>query len=356
MYLLCLALLSEGYLCHVYMDPKRPVWAPLWNMAFNQGGPVPDYIYKWSEVEPEGVYRISGYRGTCRFVEVSEWVRRIMATSVAETKPAPGQYDLDDLTIGEDGYFSVIMSAKRPEGYDGDWWELHAETGALMMRSCSTDWRHEIDPRVAIERLDPVAPSTPEEIAERFAELPAWIEGMVCMMTDLARWYHNNFPINGLKVSPMGAATGGLTNQFYYDGSYVLEDDEALIIETELPRECRYWQMLVADDRFCTVDWFNRQSSFNDKTARIDTDGKLRAVISKQDPGVINWLDKADNAWGIIQMRFNKASDSPVPTAIKCKVADVRRHLPADTPVIDAEQRRKLLAERREGAQLRRFW
>ena len=92
-----------------------------------------------------------------------------------------------------------------------------------------------------------------------------------------------------------------------------VDDDEALVIETELPKRCRYWQLLVADDRFSTIDWVNRQSSLNDSQARVDSDGRLRAVISRRDPGVPNWLDKADVPWGVIQMRWNKASDHPDP-------------------------------------------
>jgi hypothetical protein len=37
-----------------------------------------------------------------------------------------------------------------------------------------------------------------------------------------------------------------------------------------------------------------RLSCLNDAQAQVDGDGVLRAVISKQDPGVHNWLDKAD--------------------------------------------------------------
>ena len=36
---LALSILSEGYLCRVYTDAKRPVFMPLWNYAYNQGGP-----------------------------------------------------------------------------------------------------------------------------------------------------------------------------------------------------------------------------------------------------------------------------------------------------------------------------
>ena len=69
-----------------------------------------------------------------------------------------------------------------------------------------------------------------------------------------------------------------------------------------------------------------------------------------------NWLDKADYPWGIIQMRWNLASEYPDPTIKKVPFADVRRHLPEDTPVVTPGERREQLRVRREGAQLRRIW
>ena len=56
---LALSILAEGYLCHVYTDVRRPVFMPLWNYAFNQGGPDPDYVYSTMEVDPAGAYEIS---------------------------------------------------------------------------------------------------------------------------------------------------------------------------------------------------------------------------------------------------------------------------------------------------------
>jgi hypothetical protein len=94
----------------------------------------------------------------------------------------------------------------------------------------------------------------------------------------------------------------------------------------------------------------------NDAQAHIDSDGKFRAVISRLDPGVPNWLDKADYPWGVIQMRWNHASDYPDPTIKKVPFAQIREHLPTDTPVVTAAQRREDLRHRRESAQLRRIW
>ena len=51
---LALSILAEGYLCRVYTDVRRPVFMPLWNYAFNQGGPDPDYVYSTVEIDPKG--------------------------------------------------------------------------------------------------------------------------------------------------------------------------------------------------------------------------------------------------------------------------------------------------------------
>lgn len=171
---------------------------------------------------------------------------------------------------------------------------------------------------------------------------------------DLVRYYREHHGVNTLLRSTKIVSLGGLPQQAYYDGIHEISDDETLIIETDLPGECRYWQALVADDRFCTVDWVNRQSSLNDTQAHIDSDGRFRAVVSARDPGVPNWLDKANLPWGIIQLRWNRASDHPDPTMRKVPLAEIRRHLPDDTPVVSAEERDRLLALRRQGAQYRR--
>jgi hypothetical protein len=210
---------------------------------------------------------------------------------------------------------------------------------------------------VAIERLDDSGSDMPaEEIARRFSEMAAWIEGMIDFDMQLVRYYREHHGVNTLLRSSKVDTIGGLPKQAYYDGIHEIDDDEALVIETALPEECRYWQALVADDRFCTVDWVNRLSSVNDSQAHIDCDGKFRAVVSRRDPGVPNWLDKADYPWGVIQMRWNRATDYPDPTIKKVRFSDVRAHVPVDTPVVTPAERQEQLRSRREAAQLRRIW
>jgi hypothetical protein len=297
---LALSILAEGYLCRVYTDARRPVFMPLWNYAFNQGGPDPDFVYSTVEIDPRGVYRISGFRGTSRFVELQQQSYDMLTPALMQGggggAPLQAAHDLDDLAFDADGWFSVVLSAERPAGHRGDWWRLDEQTVRLLMRRCSCDWTHEVDARVAIERLDDNgADMAPEEIARRFSDLAAWIEGTIRFDMNLVRYYREHHGVNTFLRSTKIDEMGGLPKQAYYDGIHEIDDDEALILETPLPSRCRYWQALVADDRFCTVDWVNRQSSLNDAQAHIDSDGWFRAVISKRDPGVPNWLDKADH-------------------------------------------------------------
>jgi hypothetical protein len=356
---LVLSILASGYLCHVYTDARRPVFMPLWNYAFNQGGPNPDFVYSSAEIDPSGAYEISGYRGTVRFVDITQGESAFMSRAMANDQRRQLQttYGLDDLRLDDDGYFSVVLSATRPDGYSGDWWSLDPRATWLLMRRCSCDWNREVDARVAINRLDQEGEDMPaDEIARRFSELTAWIDGTIGFDMARVRYYREHHGLNTLLRSAIIDAQGGLEGQVYYDGIHEITDSEALIVETALPQQCRYWQILVADDRFATVDWVNRQSSLNDTQAHLDSDGKLRAVICRLDPGVPNWLDKADFPWGIIQMRFNRASDFPEATVTKVPFAQVRQHLPADTPVVSPAQRLEQLRRRRQGAQWRRIW
>ena len=359
---LALSIVACGYLCRVYTDARRPVFMPLWNYAFNQGGPDPDYVYSTTEVDPAGVYRISGFRGTQRFVEITEQETDMLGMGVFTQErtqpPLSSTRDLDELTIAEDGRFSVILSAERPDGYTGDWWSLDPRTKRLLMRKCACDWNHEEDARVAINRLDkPGEEMTPEEIARRFGNMAEWIEQMIHFDMHLVRYYREHHGLNVLLKSKWIEGGGGLaTRQAYYDGIHEIADDEALVVEFPVPSDCFYWQILVADDRFATVDWVNHQSSLNDVQAHIDPDGWFRGVVSKRDPGVWNWLDKADWPWGILQARFYRANEFPEATVTKVPVADVLQHLPSQTRVVTPEERELQLRTRREGAQLRRVW
>lgn len=148
----------------------------------------------------------------------------------------------------------------------------------------------------------------------------------------------------------------GLAGQFYYEGAYDLADDEALITEVKVPAKYRYWSIILTNALYETTDWYNNQASLNDKQGVMDSDGVFRTVISARDPGVHNWLDTSGYSSGAVQGRWFEASEKPMPSMKKVKLADVDRHLPADTKRVTLAERAIALRNRRLAAQMRIIW
>jgi hypothetical protein len=349
------ASLSQAYVQGVYPDPNYPEFTSIFNMAINLFAPVPDYMYTWTPVSDEGTYRLRGFRGTTRFVKLSLIEGNYaVGTNKGERKIV----NLDHVNRYPDGRFDFVLSKRRPAGYQGEWIELPAGVSNIAIRSASYDWVNERDPVVAIERTDVPAQRprlTAGDLAARLATLATWTEVALLQSNgrfpDLAK---KNMQ-NRIMVHDY-TGMGGNQEQIYLEGLYDLEDDEVLIMETEVPRKCLYWSFFLITDQMASVDWMNRQSSLNGFQAKLDSDGKFRAVMSKRDPGVPNWLDTGGYNYGIIHGRWHEADSSPEPATMKVKLAELRNHLPKDTPTVSAEQRDASLRERRVGAQFRRKW
>jgi hypothetical protein len=105
-----------------------------------------------------------------------------------------------------------------------------------------------------------------------------------------------------------------------------------------------------------TIDQINRPTSINGYQARLDQDGRFRAVISVTDPGVPNWLDTGGHLRGAISGRWWTPSHEPQTTLTKVPLAEIRAYLPEETPVVTFEEREASVRARRRGAQLRIRW
>jgi len=148
-------------------------------------------------------------------------------------------------------------------------------------------------------------------------------------------------------IAPARKFVGGADDIRYGNDFWRLADDEAMIIETELPR-ARYWQIQLCDPWFETMDYANRQTSLNGRQAHVDSDGRFRCVVAHRDPGVPNWLDTSGHHEGMLQYRWVWTETNPEPTARIVKERDVRAMLPPDTPHVAPEARREAIRIRQE--------
>ena len=348
--------MSYGYFAFFHATPEHPDWAPLWNPVYTLQ-PNPDDIYLQSPVSPAYRYRVSGKRGTVKMITFNT---QGPLAGMPDPPDMTGECyaDLDDrhLQIEADGTFDILLSAERPEGHSGNWLQIKPGASTLMIRKRSYDWSGEIDPVLSIENLDPVPPKprlSVDEILQRIRNMA----GMPAKATQLFYWMQNQVReeagINVFKPAPIG---GALSRQIYIPAVFEFEADEALIIETELPEVRPYWNFQLNDPYYNALEYVYRLSSTNGHFARVSSDGKFRAVISLEDPGVPNWLDPAGFQQGTIYGRWYDCDSCPTPTLKRVKFAELRDHLPADTPTVSPQERAAELQERVRGCQRRRRW
>jgi hypothetical protein len=347
--------LSAGYLT-TFADPNMPDFVPAVNSILNASSANPDFIYYQASIDGSGTYRISGTRGDALFVllDVAAGGLGVME----ELGASLGTIDFDSLSLGARGEFDLLLSAERPADWHGDWRQLDTRARTLVVRQAAYDWGEGRDGRFAIERVDiPLAPRRADaaEIARRLERLAAhpqryaglWLRYMA---TQREKGLFNRFEADDW------AGRGGVTGQHYFQGLFRLEPGHVLLLETDLPERVRYWNVQLADPLWNAIDWLNRQGSLNGGQIRLDPDGRARAVIALEDPGVPNWLDPGGWNEGAVMLRWMGASSAPIPSLRSIPAGDLRARLPVDTPLVTPAERQAALRRRRRGVQLRRRW
>jgi hypothetical protein len=228
-----------------------------------------------------------------------------------------------------------------------------------MLRQVAYDWSAERDPVISIERVD-APPSRPRPaaavLARRLQELAPGVNRTSLLLIDHVAELQREGFVNKFKIWDVVSNYGGLFGQFYYECAYDLQDGEALLIESDYPETCGYASLILTNQIFETTDWYNNHSSLNGAQWRLDSDGKLRVVVSATDPGVPNWLDTAGYPTGVVQGRWAECSANPIPSARKVAVADVAGILPADTPRVTEQERDRIIRDRRTAFQQRPLW
>ncbi|MDE2405239.1 MAG: DUF1214 domain-containing protein [Sphingomonadales bacterium] len=348
--------MSYGYFAFFHATAEHPDWAPLWNPVYTLQ-PNPDDIYLYCPISSDYSYRISGNRGTVKMVT---FTTQLSLSGMPWDNDLTGEYynDIDsgDLQVEPDGSFELILGTERPAGYSGNWLTIKPGARVLMTRYRSYDWVNEIDPRMSIECLSPVGPKprlSEAEILERIDHMVRMPERCQALFYAMQNGIRDRVGVNVFEPVKLG---GSFTRQVYLPAVFEFAPDEALIVETELPEQRRYWNFQLNDPYFNAIEYVYRLSSTNGHFAKLSSDGRFRAVIALTDPGVPNWLDPAGYTEGTIYGRWYDCSSEPTPTLKRVKLAELRDHMPADTPVVTPEARAEELRTRVRACQRRRRW
>lgn len=346
---------ASGWLT-TFADRDNPDFVPAVGTHFNLVGTNPDFIYATASIDGEGSYLLTGERGESLFVQMDITAGGLGV--IDEIGPSLGTVDFDDLSVDGEGRFSLLLSHERPSNWSSDWRHLDPSARSFTLRQASYDWGAEREARIAIERTD-IAHSprrwTATEIGERLTALCGYPKRIGAMSLGFIASQKQKGLWNAFEHDDW-AGRGGVEGQHYYQGLFRLERGSVLLLETVLPETVRYWNVQLNDMRWNTVDWMNRQSSLNGGQASIDADGRFRAVIALDDPGIANWLDPGGREEGSIMLRWSGASSGPQPSLTVVPLGELAASLPPETKRVSPTERQEALRARRRAVQMRRRW
>lgn len=372
-------LFAGGWTSLVEADPAYPQLVRGASPMLNWGLPNPDYDYLWAPLHPDYAYRIYGKRGTTRMFQLETWAgnfsrmgemhgvasrshflegRKHRERAAESTRGAASDSRiLNELEIGPDGEVEIVLSKTEQKGN----WLPITEPGWLLLRACYGDWENEEGPDLCIERLDaeyPAPPLTAADLATRVALLKDFLRATPrAFKAGVQQHYMAKEGELPFPPVTMGRSSGyddqlGTLGQYYGQGSYQCGRDEAVILEVQ-PPTCPYWHFMLLTHFWEGMDWVDAQTSINCHQAVLDSDGKFRAVISHDDPGVPNWLDTRGHESGLLGGRYYQAESAPIARLETVPFRDLRAALPKDTPAISPAERKEALLRRMRGLQRR---
>ena len=345
--------LADQVLCWLgwsleHADPTAPFFMRQNDLVTQWGGPNADNVYRHARIDATRRYRITG-----RMHGAQDFILALRAGFMhQQTWGTLAEYTASDLGIGPGDEFEIILGNGVANTGGPGVHVLPVPEGAVMasIREYYIDWRSEEPALFTIECLDDVAPPQrvgARQLVERFDEAASGVEHSMrywnqYMIDERAARIDNSFA-GSLQVEK------GLAAARYAFCFWDLADDEALVVDTGVP-PARYWSFQIyVPGWFELVDPVSRITSRNHTQTQILDDGRVQMVVSPSDPGVANWLDTGGRGQGLCTLRWfwPEGDGEPTPTARVLKVDALAELLDSGHLVIDADQRRAELAERR---------
>lgn len=304
------------------------------------GGPGADQSYAIIPVDYGGHYRIQG-----RFVGLAPADHNYTLSPNAYFMNSIGTLHHDDLMVDADGQFTVTVG---PEAGDRNHIQTKPGSQYLFVRCCRSDWRQAAT-ALRVQALDKprTAPWTDEQVLDRAAQLALDdASGMFYWV----RLYQNMAP-NVVSAPNLTDWIGGLVSQTTSLGRIVLADDEAFVIRID-PAGAAFHDVQLNDYWFNSIgDYYGRTSTLNNAQTKFDGDGTATYVVTREDPGIYNWLDPnglRETMFVARWQRLPKAAGAGQPSisAKLVKLSDLEGALPAAMARVSAHERRAQIEQR----------
>jgi hypothetical protein len=296
-------------------DPLAPVFQRTADPTMKLGCDNPDSYYLMATLSGDCEYRIRGRRGTVPYLSLSTYHGGYAGGRAG----CGGTLALDEIEMGQDGSFEIIVSTRR---HPGNWLPMDPETNQMIIRQTHHDRGAESVFTFEIERLGAqgeAASLDPALFHDALLASSQYVRTCANLFADWTESYAET--PNELVVRDVSAAQGDPA-LFYYQGYWSLAEDEALVIRGT-PPDCEYWNFQVNNYWIESLDYRFHNIDLNHTQATYESDGSFRIVLSHQDPGVPNWLQTAGHHHGTMGLRWVNAKEHPKPACEVLPVSEV---------------------------------
>ncbi len=303
----------------------------------------PDSVYRVIPISGDEKYRIRGKVAQGRRLTENYftlWDKQMNSVDVLNGK---------ELKLASDGSFEISVDSD-PAGDRPNHIRSSPAAHEFYIRDVVMDWEKEMINDLSIERLG-ATPSRPPFSFEQQLDLTA--EYMWKWVKDSDRWNAQSdaSPVNELAYTIDRDTDGGMRNQIYIFGKFLLPSSEhALILDVNLGG-ADYFIAPVSNRWGTTNEVLNGTGSLNRAQSIANPDGSLTYVLSVADPGVHNWLDTSGMHEGVLTLRWAEFSgDEPgadlAVTSRLVSLSDLEKELPAGTRFVTPAERTVQLRDR----------
>jgi hypothetical protein len=339
-------------------DTSYPQWHAFCGPNRKLGGDCADFTYHQAWIDGVSAYRISGDRGTARFLNLT--VQGPRPARMANGAP-PLHEPFGDvpeanlfghqLRCDPDGGFELFVggAARGP-----NWLPTTPGSRKLFLRQGFDRW-DETPATLTIERIGMDAPRplpTPDTMIEAFGWAGDFVEGL---MADWPDWpfAHGGVDETRMNAFPPPPDTGEdrKRGRAACAMHWAFGAQEALIVEFDA--HDGLWMLTNGGAFMGSMDYLYRPVSFTPSRTRIDADGRIRIVMAHDDTGHANWMDTQGLSRGTLTYR-HMLEGAPVPLVTRLVPrADLAAALPPDTAMMTREERMAALHARFEGVRCR---
>ena len=326
---------------HAFCAPNRKL-----------GGDNADFVYLQAWIDGSSVYKISGHRGSARFLNFTvQGIRPEKDVYYGTDHPnlhepfgdtPEANLTGDDLVTEWDGSFVLYVGG--PER-GPNWLPTTPDSRKLFLRQGFDTWG-EASAQFRIERVDMDEPRpmpTPETVTASMRWAGDFLAGAMAEWPDRELEIGAQFGEGEINVMPAPRFAGAAEERDRHRGRLLvtmhwkLARHEALVIAFENHES--FWMFTNMGAFWNSMDYLYRPVSYTPSRVAVDGDGRVRLVMSHQDLGYHNWLDTQGFEEGYLSFRNIGVRQFPPIETTVVPLNELDGFLPEDTSMVTPAER-----------------